>query len=371
MNELGNPLESRAGKKRLKIFALHSNRATLSATAGDMINEARFLTSLSQFADVYYNGMLFQPDAPNYGLEERPITVPEPVYDLYYVRANPEIFLQLPHPKITMAYPYFEEVFKAADALVVTTDTWKRGLTPYSKTNHFSDCMRHWYGDSIHPPKALINIRQTIDTDFIPDPPEFEIREAQARLTLGKALGYFGRIDSNTFPNILLEAVTRVHRKYPEVILAVAGTVRIPLAPEILRLARLPHEKMPALLSACTATVTDEGNDSLFLGSGKVLDSMARGVPVIAFKSPARVEQLGEHYPLYYQNEFSCRQCIEQVVFDEDVRQEARRHLAIRARRFMPDARARELQIELEELVKLCAPRPAQDVVASPQFETP
>lgn len=351
MNWIDETLAPARSGRRMRIFALHANRAVLGTTGGDMINEARFLTSLSQFADVYYNGILFQPDLPDYGLQERPIAVPQEKYDLYYVRANPEIFRQLPHPKIAMAYPYDEEVFRTADALVVTTEPWKRGLTPYAKTNQFSACMQHWYGESIHPPKAIINIKQTLNPHFIPEPSENELMEARLRLTMGPTLGYFGRIDSNTFPTIMLEAFKQLVEKYPAINLAVAGTVRIPLDPTILRLPRLPHEQMPALVSACAATVTDEGNDSLFLGSGKVLESMARGVPVIAYKSPARVEQLGEHYPLYYTTDHSCRQCIEQALFDKDVRAEARRHLAIRAQHFLPEARAREIQSAFEELV--------------------
>ncbi|MBS3648524.1 glycosyltransferase [Pseudaminobacter sp. 19-2017] len=342
-----------AALRRLKIYALHSNRPKLGSTAGDLINEGRFLTSLSQFADVYYNGQLFRPDQPDFGLTAEEIVVPTSGYDLYYVRSNPDVFAQLPHPKIAMAYPYNETVFQTADALVVTTEAWRRGLTPYSERNMFSEPMREWYGVEIVAPKHIINIKQTLDTHFLPEPVEHDVIEARARMTFGKAIGFFGRIDSNTFPYILLSAYKDVIRSHPEIRFVVGGTVRIPLDREIVRVPRMPHEQMPAMLTACMATATDEGNDSRFLGSGKVLDSMARSVPVIAYKSPTRVEQLGDYYPLYYEDEATCRQRILEVMFDEDVRAEARRQMAIRIEHFLPQARAQAIQKDFEELVRI------------------
>ncbi|MBX9451465.1 MAG: glycosyltransferase [Mesorhizobium sp.] len=340
-------------RKRLKIFALHTTRRTLPATGGDMINEARFLTALSRFADVYYNGQLFQPGVPGYGLEDREIVVPQGGYDLYYVRNNPELFVQLPSPKIVMAYPYVEDVFRAADAVVVTTEAWERGLTPYSDQNMFTRPMRDWYGDDVVAPKRVINIKQTIDPYFLEEPSRARLIEARAKTTGAKAIGFFGRIDSNTFPYMFVRAYKQIIEELPQVKFVVGGTVRIPLDPTIVKTTRIAYEKMPAMVKACVATATDEGNDAAFLGSGKVLDSMACGVPVIAYKTLTRTEQLGDYYPLYYENEEECCQRIREVIHDPDIVAEARRQMDIRKRHFLPDARAAALQATLEELVEL------------------
>ncbi|MFT5320234.1 MAG: glycosyltransferase involved in cell wall biosynthesis [Pseudohongiellaceae bacterium] len=340
-------------ENRLRIYALLGTAARLDPVRGDMINEARFLTALTEFADVYYNGCRFQPDKPDYGLVATDITPPRPDYDLYYVRANPEIFLQCPHPKIAMAYPYHEEVINSADALIVTTDAWKQGLLPYSPDNSFSIPMRRWYGDVTIPDKKIINIKQTINPDFIDEPGEDEITEARARLSLARAFGYFGRIDANTFPKIFLSAFQLLRKTETDLQFAVGGTVRIPLNRACLRLPRLPHHRMPALLTACLGTVTDEGDDAFFLGSGKVLDSMARGVPVIAYKTPPRVEQLGEDYPLYYDTEQSCLQRIREVLYDTDILSEARKQLKIRTQIFLPTTRAASFRKDLEDVLGL------------------
>ena len=125
------------------------------------------------------------------------------------------------------------------------------------------------------------------------------------------------------------------------------------LLPDLRLLSSLASPKMPAMVKACVATATDEGNDAAFLGSGKVLDSMACGVPVIAYKTLTRTEQLGDYYPLYYENEEECCQRIREVIHDPDIVAEARRQMDIRKRHFLPDARAAALQATLEELVEL------------------
>lgn len=342
----------RKSARRLKIFALHSTKPMLGTGSGDVINEARFLTSLSQFADVYYNGTLFQPNEPDYGLNATEIIIPDSGYDLYYVRANPELFAQLPHPKIAMGYPYVESVFREADALVVTTDAWKRGLEPYDpQTNIHSSRMTEWYGNGIISPKHIINIKQTMDPSFLEEPEPAEILEARMRLGFFKAIGFFGRIQDNTFPSLFLAAYKKVITQHPDIKFAVGGTVRMPLDRSILKLPRLPHDKMPALLSSCMATATDEGNDSMFLGSGKVLDSMACGVPIIAFKSPTRVEQLGDDYPLYYESVDECEKRIREAIFDEELRIEVKKQLSIRSKIFEPQCRATEIEKDLTEVV--------------------
>lgn len=338
-------------RKRLKIFALHTTRRTLPTTGGDMINEARFLTALSHFADVYYNGQLFQHEAPGYGLVDAEIVVPSGGYDLYYIRNNPEIFLQLPGPKIAMAYPYVEPVFQAADAVLVTTDAWKQALVSYSEANPLPKAMQGWYGPKIVRPKKVINIKQVIDAHFLTAPPRRDLIEARAKTTGAKAIGFFGRIDSNTFPYIFLRAYKDVIAELREVKFVVGGTVRIPLDPSIVKITRIAYEKMPAMVRACVATATDEGADSTFLGSGKVLDSIASRVPVIAYKTSPRVEQLGEDYPIYYETQEQCRQRIREVIEDPDITAAALRHMEARRQLFVPEARAKALQADFEELV--------------------
>jgi len=337
--------------KRLKIYALLGTRANLEPTGGDVINESRFLETLTKFADVYYNGTLFKPGTPDFGLTKTTVEPPEPIYDLYYVRNNPPIFEMCPHPKIAMAYPYDENVFRSADALFVTTDGWMRGLLPYSPDNSYSLPLYGWYGDGIVDPPPLINIKQTVDPKFLEPVTDEQRLEARVKMTMARAIGFFGRVEGNTFPTMFLSAYKRVTQEVRDLKFVVAGTVRIPLDRSILRLPRMPYDKMPALVAGCVGTASDEGNDAFFLGSGKVLDSMAQGVPIIAYKTPPRLEQLGEDYPLYYEDERECFTRIRELLFDKDIAAECRRQVLDRIKLFLPDSRAVAIRKDLEDLV--------------------
>lgn len=337
---------------RTKIWALHSTRPMLGTGAGDLINEARFLASLSQFADVYYNGTLFQPGAPDYGLNAGEIVVPKEGYDLYYVNSNPDLFAQLPHPKIAMGNPHTESVFETADALLVPTESWRKGLLPYDpETSGYSARMTDWYGDAALPLKRVINVGESIDPHFRKEPNSKDVLEARMRLGLFKTIGYFGSVRENTFPQIFLEAYKATMKEVPDVKFAVSGSANMSLDRTILRLPWLPYEKMPALIDACIATVADEGQGSMFLGSAKVLDSMARGVPVIAYKSLARIEQLGDDYPLYYEDVDSCRRCIRKVILEADVQNDVTAKLLKRIGKFTCKARSERIRPQLMELI--------------------
>lgn len=341
--------------RRPRIYALLGNRARLQPTSGDQINEARFLAALSSFADVYYNGQLFRPELSGWGLDATTIASPAKDYDLYYVRNNAPIFMACPSPKVAMAYPYDPAVFHEADALFVTTAAWQWGLEPYSTDNRYSRPLTGWYGDMSMKLPPLINIKQVLDERFLVPPVPRDVTEARARLTFGRVVGFFGRIESNTYPTILTAAYQNLKQSLPDLQLVVAGTLRIPLPDRVMLAPRIDYEKMPAFVKACVATASDEGDDAEFLGSGKVLDSVAAGVPVIAYKTPPRVEQLGEDYPLYYRDHMGASRRLMEVAFDRDLMADVRKHLAVRSVMFSPKTRSLDLKIAIESLIKEAA----------------
>ncbi|MGH6978567.1 MAG: hypothetical protein ACRED4_04650 [Brevundimonas sp.] len=341
--------------RRPRIFALLGNRARLQPTSGDQINEARFLAALSSFADVYYNGQLFRPELSGWGLDATVIATPAKDYDLYYVRNNTQIFAACPSPKVAMAYPFDPVVFREADALFVTTAAWKWGLEPYSPTNRYSRPLEGWYGRMSMKLPKLINIKQVLDEHFLTPPVPRDVTEARARMTFGRIVGFFGRIESNTYPTILTAAYQDLKKLLPDLQLVVAGTLRIPLPADVMLAPRIDYEKMPQFVKACIATASDEGDDAEFLGSGKVLDSVAAGVPIIAYKTPPRVEQLGEDYPLYYRDHAGAAKRLMQAAFDRELMADVRKHLAVRSVMFSPATRALELKVEIETLLQEAA----------------
>ena len=352
MPEIASPGRVGTPSRRPRIYALLGSLPRLQPTRGDQINEARFMAALSSFADVFYNGQLFRPELPGWGLDATTIEVPAKDYDLYYVRNNTPIFLSCPSPKVAMAYPFDAEVFRAADALFVTTAAWQWGLEPYSPANPYSRVLTSWYGDMRMALPPIINIKQVLDDRFLVPPEPRDITEARARMTFGRTIGFFGRIEANTYPTILTAAYQDLKTRMQSLQLVVAGTLRIPLPDKVLLVPRIDYEQMPRFLKACIATASDEGDDAEFLGSGKVLDSVAAGVPVIAYKTPPRVEQLGEDYPLYYRDQAGATQRLKEAALDRDLMADVKAHLAARAVMFSPAARSQDLKIAIESLLE-------------------
>ena len=352
MSDTATPAIAQTSSRRPRIFALLGNRARLQPTSGDQINEARFLAALSSFADVYYNGQLFRPELSGWGLDATTIATPAKDYDLYYVRNNTQIFSACPSPKVAMAYPFDPVVFREADALFVTTAAWKWGLEPYSVSNRYSRPLAGWYGDMAVKLPKLINIKQVLDERFLTPPVQRDVTEARARMTFGRIIGFFGRIDTNSYPFILTAAYQDLKKLLPDLQFVVAGTVRMPLPEGVFQAPRIDYEKVPTFVKACIATASDEGDDAEFLGSGKILDSVAAGVPIVAYKTPPRVEQLGEDYPLYYRDYAGAARRLMETAFDRELMADVKKHLAARSVMFSPDARAIELKIEIESLLQ-------------------
>jgi hypothetical protein len=154
--------------KRLRIYHLLTKQTTLVPDRGDKINEISFLTALSQFADVYYNEQRFQPDLPDYGIQNKPIRPPKGHYDLYIIRNNLEIFRACPHPKVWVASPYIQEAFEEADAVFTFTEAWKHGLENF---NTLPDAASTYFHDNypadLKVPQKVINIGQTVSLIFL------------------------------------------------------------------------------------------------------------------------------------------------------------------------------------------------------------
>ena len=110
---------------RKKIYYILSTCSHLEATSGDRINEMNVIRALCINFDVYYNNILVDPTSSFFGSLDGQIEPPNQKYDLYYVRANKDLFLKLPSPKIWFVVPYVPECYAEADAVVCITSAWK------------------------------------------------------------------------------------------------------------------------------------------------------------------------------------------------------------------------------------------------------
>jgi glycosyltransferase involved in cell wall biosynthesis len=305
-----------SSNKRLKIYWLLGKSDVVRRVSGDRISEFNIVKALSQVADVYYNNKLY---AGENTLGKSGIESPGLDYDLYYIRNNASISRMVPKGKlIYFATPFNEHAFESAACLTTYTDSWTRKL------------YEGWDFGSLYPQgftggvknKDIKTIRQVIDPVFYVNSRE-RTSEIRKEIGGGPIIGLFGRVAKSCFPQILLDSIPQLIKEFPHIKIlfavndkgkaSVEGRLR-PLGgasnlvgrEELMKhivFKRFEYTDVPSAISACDATfysyIDRQGH---FAGSMKILESMARGVPVLAPKYDARVDELGHDYPLFFEN---------------------------------------------------------------------
>ena len=340
--------------RKYKIYVLLANNRTLAATGGDKINEIRFYKALSIHFDVYYNGQLFKPNDEDFGIVDKPIIIPEDIYDLYYVRANNYILANCPRPKVAMAYPYSHWLYHHVDALIVTTSMWGNFIEQYNHNEEIKSLLLHWYKTPvIVEPKKIANIRQTIDPYFEQVFSEDEINAYKVQFGWSNIFGFFGSLAMQLIPWMALEALKKLKNEIPSISIIAAGKkysdTKLPNFVKTMN--PIDYEKMPIVLRACSCLLANEGAETEYLGSGKVLDAMACGVPIIAFKSAVRIEQLGDDYAGFYTAEEEVYDLIKMFITDKSFQQLLKTQVLNRRELFNVKSQAEWIKEQLIPLV--------------------
>jgi glycosyltransferase involved in cell wall biosynthesis len=117
---------------------------------------------------------------------------------------------------------------------------------------------------------------------------------------------FFGRLSPDTLPIELIKSVGKLpfdisDLKMPLVALAGPASKNMVFPPNSLYLGPIAYSEMPGLNRACNVILGQDCPDSDFLGSGKILDAIASGTPVICRKNAVRIEQLGSKYEGHYE----------------------------------------------------------------------
>ena len=101
----------------------------------------------------------------------------------------------------------------------------------------------------------------------------------------------------------IISYLPSIRRKIPGLSVVFAGKIRAEFdSSHILNAGFIPHIDMPDAIDACDLMIA--GNAGLvhseWLASGKTLDAIMRKTPILIRRSRARIEQLGENYPMFY-----------------------------------------------------------------------
>ncbi|KIX11557.1 glycosyltransferase family 1 protein [Dethiosulfatarculus sandiegensis] len=310
---------------RLKIWCLFVNKPYINPSLGDSIGEYRIIKMLSQFADVYYNGILVNKESAYLGTKDYEINIPKKGYDLYYVRANKEVFLKLPHPKIYMAYPYDEEVFSCADGLVVTTRFWKKALVDEKLRIDNKNLFGDMYPDDAIIPKNVVQFKQCCD-DIVSfsSVSQRVVDIFKCQLTRHTTFGFYGRLSIDCLNMPELQALNKIKYSDPieQPIVVFAGKIRKDLREagglpkQSLYIGNIEYNQMANLLAATDFIIGRKSKESHYLGANSVLDAINMNTPVITTRTDVRDEYLGENYLGSYDTEEELDILIKKLIND-------------------------------------------------------
>ena len=271
------------------IYCLLANQPYLRSISGDRINEINTYRILSENYDVYYNNRKFNfADKKYFGTNPKDkVMMPNRKYDLYYVRNNPQIFLKLPDPKIYFCIPNHQECFRKAAGLVFPTRSWRDKIRDrdftlltriYKKTDYF--------------PKHLLEYSQvTYPEDLSKHPKTIKYKNLFGN---GFIIGHFGRVVKSNTINFIPALAERT--KANIVFVGGGGAVK---SKRYRHISHIPKEDVKYAISACNVLLYNQDLQGHFSGALKIIDALNYGVPITSPKYDARVDELGEDYPLY------------------------------------------------------------------------
>lgn len=356
---------SKVTRKRLKIYTIVRYYPTVTPRSGDLINEILIYKILSLFADVYYNGQLFQSSKPNYGLTKKVFTPPSRNYDLYYIRNNYDLWRTLPSPKITTALPYVRDMFLNGDGVVTYSKTWRDKLAVAS-----SDIKKYFYKKNVVRPYRAIYFPQAYEPMFKP------LQDHPKTLQIRKQWGsdftvvYFGRLHKTSYPHSLIKLIPRIRQKYKDkkirFLFAGSNLVGKINMPGIEWLGNLNHNLMPYYLSASDVYMCQYHHTACnYYGSRHTIECMATGLPIICADFSARKEMLGDNYPLFWKQtadapggrlgknaEEHVFSMISKLIDDKKFRDKVKDHLIDRSKLYSFQAISDVMRKEIDKVIK-------------------
>lgn len=314
-----------------KAYALLANEPNLSRIRGDVLNERKFLRMLSFTHDVYYNNRLVDWERPDLGLTNTRVSPPDQKYDLHYIRNNRDIARHVEGKLIVMSYPYHPEVWERATAVLTTTWAWKNYLEQLVAGPRPS-ALKQWYPRRVrHLPPVLV-AEQHIPANFIAKSLHTSCSTKNSREPETLRGAYFGRLQKNSFPGDVLSAIGSLRSSGTDINFSYFGPkkgVRVPKWVNVFP--PMAHDEIPQIQSAFDFVVYDQDETGHWLGSSKVLEAIGLRVPILARKQMARVENLGEDYPLFYSSRQEARSQLNRLIDEPEFKYEVMSAMAERA----------------------------------------
>lgn len=219
------------------------------------------------------------------------------------------------------------------------------------------------------PTKNFVRLQSCIRKPISFDDQSLIKKRSEFRRSLNSAfvIGISGTITEHTSPFSHIKAIEKLRQRYPGlnitfVIYSLNILVDLPKKDWIVIQKYSKSDQDEALCAVDVLLNTWHQESQHYSASNKILEAISYGIPIVTPRTAARVEQLGEEYPLYHK--FECEQGrlspqAEQEVYhllekclDEKFREEVSKYLTKRAQYFSVEAVASFYAAQLRRVHK-------------------
>lgn len=268
----------------MKIYYQYSKADKLFPAGGDFNNEIGICTALSQFAQVYYAGKLFNPLLPDYGLNTKPQITPNEC-DVAIVRANDKLINQITKiPVYRLAIPVNPPIQRKVYMNYTLTDAWKNLLINGIKVPGINPDGNTY--------KNTITIKQVVLNHF-------GLRPVKKKYNFSEfTIGCFGRIVASNHPEVLLSAYPIIKQRFPDINIKILFGTRKPFINNSHIITRsFAWDDMPNAYSSCDLIMINSRREEYkYAGSTRLIEPMRCGMPIVLQDAPSKRELLGNNY---------------------------------------------------------------------------
>lgn len=298
--------------KKKKMYYIYSSVNNIfERSTGDCINEKNNILYLSKYYDIYYNCNLIDVKfLDNYKVNSN-IEIPKNEYDIYYIRNNIDIYnyvKKYDKEILWFCSPYMEEAYNN-NTILFLTKTWY-DLISYDKFNNWGIIYNNKNITNIKK-KFLLEQKLSYDKSISDDTQKYT--NLKIKLKKKYVIGIFGAIRPTCFPLHLFNIISYLDKDIISNLVVIFFTQNNNYSNFIYEFIKKINLKIDILFSSfdyserekyyklCDLVSYNQLDDqSIWAGSGKVLEPIFFYIPIISIRTLQREYELGKDYPLFY-----------------------------------------------------------------------
>ncbi|MDG2123048.1 MAG: hypothetical protein P8J87_05080, partial [Verrucomicrobiales bacterium] len=142
-------------------------------------------------------------------------------------------------------------------------------------------------------------------------------------------------------------------QKSPDYVVAIGSgsTKEIATTANTVHVGSIDYDEIIHAVNACDVVISGEDPAKEWAGDRKVLEAIAAGIPALTRPWSARLEQLGEDYPLYYTSAEELENLVVRLHTDPDFKASISQHIDTMLTRLSTDEAADRLAEEIRKVI--------------------